>query len=283
MNWSKAKTISIFFLLVVNLVLSSALLYNNDNRLTSKRENAIIKVLNKNNIKLEASIPKYNPQMAVLNIVYKENDIEELKNIFFGKVDNVKRSVEFNSTILKSDNITLTINDTIKYIDEACKGTISNLTENEAKKIVEQFINSKFKTRFKDYKFSSLTKLDNRYRIIYYGYSNKYKVFSNYMIFDITDKGIQMIRIEDYEISNKSSIDKDICSADEALLSFMYEVLNKSLEESIIIDKIELGYISKSSTKKNIDNRAVPCYSISIKGNDKIYFIDAYTNMIIKS
>lgn len=284
MDWSKAKNIIIIFLIVINSMLMFVFVYSNDNNsLTSEREKAIIKLLNKEDIQLQSEIPKNSTPMPMVSLTYKENDIEELKHIFFGTAEDVKRSVEANSTILKKDNRMLTIeNSMITYINEGNKDTIKNFDETSAKAIVEQFIKNDLKSKYSKYKFHSTSILNNGYSFKYYETYNGYALYSNYMKFDVTNKGIESIQIDKYEPVGILGIDRDICSADEALLTFIYKMREKKHNESIIIDKIELGYKLEEKLKKSTKGRAIPCYRISIKNNNKIYYINAYTNILIE-
>lgn len=283
MDWSKAKSIIIFFLIIINCMLLFVFVYSNDdNFLTSEREKAIIKLLNKEDIQLQSEIPKTSDPMPIISLTYKENDIEELKHIFFGTAEDVKRSVEANSTILKKENKMLTIeNSMITYIDESDKNIIKNFNETSAKEIVEEFIKNELKSKYSKYKFHSTSILDNGYSLKYYEIYNGYTLYSNYMKFDVTNEGIESIQIDKYEAVGVLGIDRDICSADEALLTFIYTMREKKQNENIIIDKIELGYKLEEKLKKSVNGKAIPCYRISIKNDNKIYYINAYTNIPI--
>lgn len=282
MNWSKAKNIIIIFLIFLNIILMLGLTYNTDkNKLSVKEENAITKLLNQNNIQIQTEIPKDYSPMPTISLVYKQQDITELKTIFFGNSEDVKYSVEFDSNILKKDNITLTIkNNMIEYINLDNAGNLDEFSEDDAKKVVEQLIKTNLKPQFRNYKFGSLSTNNNKYYLVYYNFYNKYKFFDNYIVFCIANQGIESIKIKQYDIAGSLGINKEICSVDEALLTFMYEIL-KTHKDSIIINKIELGYIVQEEAKKGIDGRIIPCYKISIQGDKSIY-INAYTNTLVK-
>ncbi len=281
MNWSKAKNISIVILLILNVILFCIITYSGKkNILSVENEKAIITLLNKNNIEVHDKIPKKSSQMPILSLVYKENDIDKLKNIFFDTED-VKRSVELNSTILKNEQKILTIDGSnIKYINENIKGGIANLSKSDAQKLVNQFITNKLKKEYDNYKFHSLNIVNNKYNLRYYESYKNYNLFSNYISFDITNEGIQSVEIVKYEQTGIISMDRNICSADEALLTFLYEVQNE-FDKVTRINKIELGYTLDETNQRNKDGRAVPCYRISADSN-KLYYINAYTNQLIR-
>lgn len=288
MNWSKAKNIIIVFLIAINIMLLIVSLHNNDrNVLTSEREKAIVKLLNQNGIEVASDIPPNYPSLPTISLTYKDNDSEELKKIFFGDADDVKRSVEFNSTVFKKDNDTLVLKDTsITYTnkDNKYNSNIKDMEQETAKKMADQFIKNKLSSRYYNYQFHSINAVYDKYYVItYYDYYGKYKLFSNYIKFYISGNIIDNIEIVKYDPTGAVGIDKEICSSDEALMTFMYECIESNDDKKeIYIDNIELGYILEEKTKKGENVRAIPCYLISEKGKEKVYYINAYTNTLIQ-
>jgi len=283
MDWAKAKNIFIIFLIIMNCTLAVVSAYNkNSNTLSTDKKEAIEKLLTKNNVKLESDMPNQYSDMPIIVITYKENNSETLRNIFLGDDKEIKRSLDADTTIFKKDNLMLTINNSkINYYNNNLNGQIENLTKDEAKKTADNFFNTKLSRLYKDYKYHSINTVSDKYYINYY---NEYKgcnFFSSYIKFCITSLGIENIEIVEYIKNYALDSGRDICSADEALFTFIYEIKNKYYDNQVVIQNIELGYILQQMDKKSTEGRAIPCYRISIKGSNQPYYINAYTNEII--
>lgn len=283
MNWAKAKNIFIIFLIVMNCTLAVVSAYNkNTYTLNTTRKEAIEKLLIKNDVKLNSDIPTNYPPMPIITLKYKENNSETLKKIFLGNNKEIKRSLDGETTIFKNDNTILTINKSkINYFNNNLDGKIENLTKEDSKKIADDFISVNLAKLYKDYNFHSINIIDNKYYINYYKNYKDYNFFSSYIRFCITSLGIENIEIIEYIQTYALDTNKDICSADEALFTFIYEIKNKYYKGKTVIENIELGYILQQMDKENTEGRAIPCYRISVEGNNQPYYINAYTNEVI--
>lgn len=283
MDWSKAKNIFIIFLIIMNCTLAIVSAYSGDNNtLSADRKQAIEKLLAKNNVEISTDIPTDYSPMPIIALTYKENNIESLKNIFLGDDKEVKRSLDGDSTIFKKNNIILTINnDRVNYSNKDLDGQIENLKQEDAKKIANKFMNDKLTNLYKDYGFHSINLVDNKYYISYYKKYKGYNFFSNYIKFCITSLGIENIELVEYLPTYILDTNRDICSADEALFTFTYEIKNIYYQDKVTIENIELGYILQEMDKKNTEGRAIPCYRISVKGSNQFHYINAYTNEVM--
>lgn len=256
---------------------------DNSNILSSKNEQAIKQVLKQNNIYLNSDIPKDFSPMPTVELTYDDTNIEDLKNIFFGKDENVRRSVDGNATILKNNNSSLTIGNTkILYLNDECKGKARTLDFASAKSIADKFIEEKLNPQNFSFKFHSANNIGGIYHLKYYSTYKGYNMYSSYMQFDLTDKGILSIQISKYKLSGVLDTNRKICSSDEALFTFMHEIKSKDYGQDIYIESVELGYKLQEAARKGKENKAIPCYRIALKDISTIYYINAYTNSVME-
>ena len=277
MNWDKAKNIIIIALICINIVLLIVSNYGSDKYiLSSDKEKAIISLLNKNGIKVITELPKkFEPSPYLLMDKSKYN-AEELKSIFFEEGEDVKRSVEFEATIFKTDKKILTINESsIDYRNMGVEKSVDKFEASEAKKEAEKIIKALMKN--KSYELQEIKFTNGRYYLRYYEIYLKNKIYSNYIDFVINKNGIEIMQLIKYDIEGFYGTNREICSADEALFSFLQGIKSEDAETEILIDGIELGYCFEEAASQS---RAIPCYRISVKDGE-VYYINAYTGEII--
>jgi regulatory protein YycI of two-component signal transduction system YycFG len=286
MNWSKAKNIIIVILVAVNIgLLFSSKYTSQNNRLSFEAQRAIVKLLNRNGIELSAELPKKispMPQLGLINQV-SNTDTDQLKTTFFGDEQDIKISVALGDTILKKDNKTLTIDGAqMDYTNIDNNSGIEGLDKATAKKISDQFVKTKLGKAYSDYKFFSITNDNSSYCVSYYENYKSYEIYSNYVKIYVTNKGIAVVKLFRYQPEHFDSVTRQICSADEALLTFMYQAIEQKDKSISVIDKMELGYILELGSQKSANAVAIPCYSVSVKDSNQVYYINAYTNTIIE-
>lgn len=277
MNWNKAKNIMIVILVFLNIVLLFVSYYGNDKYiLSSEKEKAIISLLNKNGVKIGTGIPENFEPLPYLMFNDFEYNVDELKKLFFEDNEDVKRSIEFEATIFKTDKKNLKIDGAdVVYERTYTEKSLDKFEISEAKKKAEKVIKTLIKN--KNYELQEIKFANGRYYLKYCEIYLNNKVYNNYIEFVINKDGIEKMEMSRYEISGFYRIKRDICSADEALFSWLLGIKNEKTEDSLLIDGIEKGYCFEESTLKS---RAVPCYRISVK-DDEIYYINAYTGEII--
>ena len=168
MNWDKAKNYTIFFLLIINiLLLVLNIVDKRDHILTSSQKADIIKILNDEHIVLDCEIPDTFSPMSTLSMEMYEFDLLKMQKIFFGNIDNVVRTdtddtVEFTAG---TDKLQIHGNTFI------FTGTVDNITDTaEGRKIADKYKNS-ISSVFGEYKFVKENRLGNSF---YYEYNEKY-------------------------------------------------------------------------------------------------------------
>ncbi len=279
MNWNKAKNIIIMILMFLNIILLLVSHYGNDEYiLSSEKEKAIIKLLNEDGVKIETGIPvKFQPS-HYLSLDIVDYDVDELKKLFFEDNEDVKRSIEFEATIFKTSEKILKINEADIVYEKLCTEKSSDIFEgSEAKKEAERVIKSLIKN--KNYELQEIKFENGSYYLKYYEIYLKNKVYSNYINFVINKDGIEKMKLSRYGAVGFYGARREVCSADEALFSWLLEMKGKNSYVNIVIDDMEQGYCFEESTLKT---RVVPCYRISVKDGET-YYINAYTSEIISN
>lgn len=282
MDWNKAKKVVILILIVLNVGLFG-LNYIDDRKyyLSQAQEDAVVSVINQNGISLNTDIVKEFKPMRQLSVIIPSLETDKLRKIFFDKDENTKITVEFNKTILKSDTKTLTIeNNTVEY--ECKKGTndISDFNIKTAQAEATRFMKSLGQewARFK----ADDNVIEDRDCFIfeYYEDFKGNKVFSSNNKITVNKTGVIKLTGSYYEAKTFVGEKKSICSADEALFTFLQEVKSNGSSEGIIITKMEMGYDFQETAEiaEGKQLKLVPCYHIYTENQQMPYVINAYTN-----
>lgn len=281
MDWNKAKNYTILFLFILNLLL---LFFNISKSkhyiLTEEQKGAIYNLLEKNDVDLLSEIPdKFYPSQQLL-IDNSDYDTIEIQKIFFDNIYNVKRTKEFDKTILTGENKTVTIqNSMITYSDKNVSN-YSELTKEQAEQICHSFISKIIEN---SNKIHLDRYVENKNSFIFY-YTQDFKdfpYFNNYIMFKIHKNGILKLKFEYNKPLELYGNKIEICSADEALFTFIDEI-KKIYDTPISIDKIDLGYFSSDiSNNENSTFTAIPHYRIFISENEDPFYINAYNNTFV--
>lgn len=284
MHWEEAKKFLILVLIILNaglLVLN--IFQSNKYKIDKERENYLYQILDNNNISLECDIiRKYKP-MRRLTIYPEFYSRDEIIRMFFKEAD-ITITFEFDKTILKGKNKTVTISNNneivVDYINKS--DIINNFNEETAKRQAESFIfsmNNKFV-----YQLNKSIKINDGYFFQYCQEYDSNVVFPiSYNIY-VNEYGILKVETIFYGIDGFTGEDKEICGIDEALFTFIKEKNEKRKFDEIIIEDIKLGYNFQSIENSPSENiRLVPCYNIYVKDENEPYIINAYTNEIIKN
>lgn len=280
MDWSKAKKIVIVILVLLNIGLLVLNIQQNQKfRLSSEQESAIRQVLAENQIVLYDTIPTdYFPMRQIsAEILPIEN--EQLRRRFFDDTENPTITVEFNTTILRSQEKTVTVEDNrIVYDNTAGTGAIENFRRETAQAAADSFLEEI--NNEGSYQLDMVTGEEDCFTFLYYEIYNGYKVFSDYQSVTVTPLGVIHYECALYSIGGFTDEKRAICSPDEALLTFLYEMQRQERTTPIFITKMEIGYSYHPAAEATEGNRIrlVPCYRISIEGNSEPFLIQAYTN-----
>lgn len=283
MEWAGAKRFVIVLLLILNVVLAGLnIQQKQDNIMTASQEKAIFEVLSQNGItlytdlnidakpmyRLEAKVPSYNK--------------EDLENIIFG---GEKTKVSMGTRIIyKTENKTLTlVGDKGTFVDKTVEKGLVDLSKEDAVDLAEQKM-EQMELVFGKYEFCYSVKEADGWRIDFCSIYKDKVVFSNHFSFFVSDQGIYQMNFTYCEITGMTQEKKDICMADEALMTFMQEWKKRDNAQDAAIQKLELGYdlMEQGEAVAGTGLYLEPCYRIYLMEESEPYLVNAYTCQIVK-
>lgn len=282
MNWDKAKRIFILLLVILNCGLA-ALNYtqNQKNILSQTQEKAAYQVFSNNNIILQTELIQKFPPMKRLLVAAPNYSRDELKRRFFG-TEETTVTMEFDRMILKSKTKILTVDKnryTLEFITSPEK--INTFHSKNAQKVAEKYLTS-LENGNSDFWLGNQIDDKDGYIFQFFDMYSGQSVFCSYYTVRVTQDGITKIEGSDFIPKGFIGEKKEICSSDEALFTFMKEIRKGNNMDTVIVEKIELGYNFQDIPENTDEIKLVPCYRIYVKGNQNPYEVNAYTNELKK-
>lgn len=281
MDWNKTKKIFIFILIIINGVLL-VLNFNNSReyKISSDQEKTIFKVMSDNGITLYTDIVGDFSPKRQLSAEVPAIDYNALINSFFGENETYTQKIEFDKTIISSDTKILTVSgNDITFEDSEGTGFVSGLNSDRAISAAEQYL-SKLNYNFENYKADDVVQDGNIFIVSFIDSFKGYKIFSSMAKVYISEKGIIKFEASLFEVDNFTGAEMEICSCDEILMTFLYEMKNQNRTSDIFIEDLEFGYYLQDNSviDEGGNLKLVPSYRIVVFGDDSQYIINAYTN-----
>lgn len=286
MDSEKAKNITITFLCLLNAVLLLCnILFTDNNRyyMTAEQTSNIIEVLAQNDISLEGKINRSFAPKSRLELYPFEYDNEQLKNMFMQDPSRAKLSIENNRQIYRTDWETLALNINNGYVVYRNRDIMPGVPDSDyATNLCREFLK---KINFLYSDFVSDMPKDTPYQTdegLVFEFRQTYKgniINSNFVIITVGENGISRVEFMYARISGFSRDVKNICSADEALFTCLYEIKNIYGEKKIFIDQIDLVY-HQLENNKNSPPYATPFYRFYISESIEPILVNAYTNTV---
>lgn len=272
MNFIRAKNILLVSLIFLNIILLSLNLNTKRSyALSNYDENAIISVLNEYNIKLTAYIPeKYEP-MKDMNIYNIGNSISEpLIELLFK--NELIRTEEGDRIVYSNEEGTLILQNGFYNF------TPTNGINKTQEEIVKEF-NGLYLNLYFDKSFT----VDNSTVYDYREEYENYIFYSDYL--EIVERDNLITRISGY-ISSFDSFTgdkKEIVSPDMVLFNFAKEARKIYGDEELEIDKMDIVYYlyDEEVFEEGVTLKAIPCYRVSVVGNERYFLINAYDNSFL--
>lgn len=241
MDWTKAKTILIVALLVTNLVLAGAYLFQNMRfEDEAEMQDGTIKLLAAKNIYLKTEIPEEQPRMPKLTVRFdtiNEDDVNEL----------IASQVSLPETELSDENL---IAITTQFIKD-CGLMTENVT------------------------FHSIERAEDEIKVTYKNYIENVAIEESYILCTLKDGKIVEFRrfwLDPVEVSNS---EKEVMPARAALVKFMSE---NAGDEPIYIQNISLVFWLDSSAfnaESPVTDTAFPAWKILYNDN-KVRYVTAW-------
>ena len=279
MEWNKAKNYTIVFLIIINLLfLGLNILNSRKNILKQEQIDDILLVLKDNNITLSGELPQKFRPMSQLSMSVYDYDYIKLQKIFFGDINNIKRTEEFNKIIFTDNNNRLSIDaGKIEFI-----GAADSIPEDEESAVsaAESYV-KKINSVFGDYSLGCILNIDGGYQIEYLQRYGEYQVFSNSMIITLDGQGNINLVLKYYQPIEYKGSKISIISADEALFVLLSKIKEDYPDERVNIESVELGYyLNDNSESLGGVLAAIPHYRISIEGKGQYYYVNGYSGAL---
>ncbi len=279
MNWKRAKNYTILFLLLLNVFL---LLCNlNESKkyhLTSKNIETITTLLEQNKIHVQCEIPRTFGAKKQLSMTPLEYDNVTLQKVFFPGTTDVKQTNEFDKIIFKATEGTLTIeNNALLYTSKTTDPSFDYQRESVIA-ACDSYI-AQLAGVLGEMTPNTVTTDDDHYTVTYIGKFGHEKIFNSYALFTITKTGVATIEIKFSHPLEFVGQKSPICSASDALFTFMAEIRKFYDETSDIeIRQLDFGYYNDSDNTSAFNN--VPCYHIVayFDGEPDEFYVNAYNN-----
>ncbi|MBE6013203.1 MAG: hypothetical protein E7234_11695 [Lachnospiraceae bacterium] len=284
MEWEKAKTIVIVFLVILNSILGF-LWYKNSLKYTldDEQKKNIITLLENKDISLNTDFIEKHDPMKKLELTVNLYDERDILKIFFKEGASPENKGDNYRPVYETGDEVLAINQNIILYSSNMKGEKLALDRKAALKLCQDFID-KMGDKGKGYKLDIIPEdISQGGTIIYTQRINKNIIYNNYIKFTVGEYGISNVEYSYGLPVGYSGDTREIASCDEALFTFMVTIRNETTEK-ISIEKIDLVYFKEEDTQTGFT--AVPCYRVLYKrentpeGSYNIMLINAYTNKI---
>jgi len=273
MEWERAKSLIVLFFVLLNLALGSMLLMESRRyTVTAERENAIIEILERNNITMETGLLRRFQPMRAMNITGFYYNVDELQRIFFGNT-TVTRTSNFSGYIITRRPAELIIsNGFISYDNPRGHGGIvpSELSIAEAQRLTDAFV----RANWPEFELDGVYEGDDRLRFSYRQVYRGHVIHSNFIEFIVTEIGIVRVEMQFGQVLGWDSENQPIAAPDEALLTFMQRNWAFALVAPMVITRMDLVYFQEDQ----YGHLAIPFYRVFISGSSDPFLINAVTN-----
>lgn len=283
MEWGRAKNFVIILLVLLNIVLGVLnFRQRQENTMTSAQERAIFEVLSQNSVTLYTELPTHSKPMARLTAELPSYSKETLERLFF---DGEKTTVTVGTdkSVYRGKDATLTLDGAHGVLERgSVKDGKGSLTRGAAQRMAEKFI-SQTEYFFGAYDEPFVAEQDNGFAVSFYGTYRRENVSANYFTFFVTEDGIRRIEFSYCPIQGYTGEKRDICHADEALLTFMRQ-WRKNGEGEAAVSRIELSYdwMERGNVSADGTVNFEPCYRIYLMEETEPTTINAYTCQIVE-
>ena len=283
MNWNKMvnSLILIFLSLNIGLFVFNSYKSNEKYTLSNERKEQLISILEKNNIIIKANLINHFPKDQILLEPAYINK-KDITDRFFveeePKVYVTNRYEKYHSNskeilFLRGENRGMVM--FIGLVDNYKPASMSDSDIVESSENIVYDITG----GNKNYILTSFEKRDKYY---YLTFNEKFKgniIFSNFVEIKINENGIGEAKAVRYPPEKRVETTREIFPIDEALYNLM---INTYYEKPIVIKEIIIGYdFDNQDIGYQSISEAVPYYRIKLDNGD-YYYINAYTNTLIK-
>ncbi len=277
MNWSRAKTLTIVFLVVLNAFLGIMLAFEQSKYvLGSARQTAIINLMEKNGIRIETPIPKFfkpRRQLTIAQNIYDEHWITE--TFFPDTTTDIKAQTDGERHIYSTDDAVLVLmNGYLSYDRPKGTGVYEQMDVKTALSLCGEVVK---RSGLTDFYTDVISESEEGIRVVYCERFKGMTILTNFMDFYVTKNGIMQIDCVYGAPQGFTGTSIEVCAADEAMYSFMREARNAFGNRELFVDKMDMVYFQDDRTA----DAAVPYYRIYVRGIELPFLINAYTNKLV--
>lgn len=293
MNGKKILNRLIKLFVVLNLVLFAFNYVSKSNEylLSKDRVEQITQLLENEGIKIEgALIRDYSPKKQA-NLLYKGDSLsirdDIVKNLFTSDLASVKRfkkdsekypSEEVKCYALNGETLTFDKYE-LGYENSNVSTSGPELNLEQAKKLCVSLMNRLgMKINEADYEVVS-QKENGGWQLAYYYKLEGVPVQDLYMQFEVYREGVARAIIYLGEVEIISSEGKEIYPVDLVLFGLEEELLENQYTS---IESVSMIYKKLDDEESIWGQQIVPVYKIEISGLEKLLFVNAYTNEILR-
>jgi hypothetical protein len=281
MNWNKAKTHTITFLVILNcfllaLVFAERNKYNMDSRQTK----AIIELLNRNNIQVTADIPTSFQPMKQLAMSNYDYDLDVLLDLFFpgAPLSEIIESSDEDKMSYAWEDMVLTIqNGYISCFNPSGDGKMPLLGEEAAEERCLKFLKT-MPYEFPQFTLDNIISYSDGYIFQYYQVYKGNVIIRNKVEMTVTELGIVQVDCTYSKPIGFTGNATEICSPDEALLNVMQRIKSYFGNNEVSIGRIDLVYSQEKGKALEMAS-LIPVYRVYVEEDDP-FLLNAYTNTI---
>lgn len=290
MRWDKALNLLIAIFLCLNIILA----WINYEKLvvtyqvSDERLDTITSILEKNNIKIDAKLPRvFSPKSSIwiepVQITSSIRDglvsriLGENRSLITITKDTYEARYGRNALIYTKDEEELKFSkERIIYHHKGFENAGKALSQKEALKLAKGFVEKlEVENYFQEVKIESRSE-SYGWDITYYEVYKGLPIFDSYIKLRVSDGGVFDAEVRCLVITDKVGGLKPLYPIDEVL--FGLQELNLDQTERIV-ESVELGYrLDNIEGMHILAEEAVPMYKIQMKGLTTPIFVNAYTN-----
>ena len=286
MEWERAKTFILLFFVLLNLTLGGLLLLERRRYdITPEREQAIIAIMERNNITMDARLLRRFTPMRTINIAGFSYDIGELAGIFFGDAYVRPVATAHGYVLTHGTGELVVAHGFVSYDNPEGHGGredwIQNLNAAQAQLLTDAFVSEHWTDFRLDDVFIGQDWIRLSYRQVFRGYV----IHTNFIELVVTERGIVQIDMQYGRVLGWDGDRQPIAAPDEALLTFVQRMRAHALalDSPMVITHMDLVYFQEDfSPDPDGTYRAEPAFRVFIAGDaGDPFLINAFRNEVI--
>ena len=279
MEWERAKTYILLFFVLLNIVLGGLLVLERRRyTVVPAREQAIIEIMERNNIYMDADIPRRFPPMRVMYVGGFCYDEYELAEIFFGTSD-FQRLQQGNLFIHEYSELVIS-HGFVSYSNPFGHGEgLTAFTLAAVEALATHFVDA----RWPDFELDSVFEEPEMMRLTFRQVYRGYMIHSNFIEIFVKEQGIVQVELQFAEVLGIERDRQQIAASDEVLLTFVQRIRSHAQAAPVVITHMDLVFLQEEGSPDPEGRyRAEPFYRIFIAGDEgDPFLINAVSNEII--